>query len=239
MPDTPKPAPAATPPPPPTPAEQMALIEKYADEGDAQAQANWDDLLQIRADLWGVQSRIDRMMERKTKTSAAFGSIRHAARTLRTPTLTAVVTATAVVLVAFAAAPAAWWLAGSGEAAATPDTPVGWMARADQAMRGRDYRAAAAAYRAAYERGGDGPHCLGGLAECRMKLGEDGAALAVAEELVRLHPDFARGHTLKGLVYLRAGRRADALDEFRRAARMGDTVALTHLPAGGPRGDGG
>jgi PAS domain S-box-containing protein len=97
------------------------------------------------------------------------------------------------------------------------------------AMRGREYERAAGHLHAAAEAGADPTLALGALAECYFYLGRFEKALAACDRLNAEVPNAGRAHYVRGLVRHRQGRRGEAADEFRQAARFGDAVAAACL----------
>jgi tetratricopeptide (TPR) repeat protein len=97
-------------------------------------------------------------------------------------------------------------------------------------MRAGDHRGAATHFSLAASAGADPVLSLGGEAECRYYLGHYDAALALCDRLNASAPNAGRAHTVRGLVYLRQSRTADAMNQFREAVRHGDWIAATLLP---------
>ena len=71
----------------------------------------------------------------------------------------------------------------------------------------------------------------GNLALARLAKGDVNGARASARKAIALNPSYADAHRVLGLVYERKGRLAEAVQEFRRAQRLGlETEDLrTHL----------
>lgn len=73
------------------------------------------------------------------------------------------------------------------------------------------------------------PKATAALAECYYYLGRDDDALAACDRLKGSDQQAARAHYVRGLVWLRQGKAAEARRELVRAVALGDTAAVTLL----------
>lgn len=92
-----------------------------------------------------------------------------------------------------------------------------------------DYRGSLQAYQAAIGKTGDNAEILEQQSYAHMKLKEYDKALPYLDRLIALEPNSAWGFASRGVCYMNLGRRDEAIDNYLKAARLGDPWAQNEM----------
>lgn len=241
--------------PPNCPASEFASeVYKLSEGAEKSASSTMAGLLKLQGELKQVEHTLHEVIRDKANTVAALSGLKHLTKNRFPTAVTKTVKMTCVLFVCLATLStgmirpmqpdnyasvvqfptSTMATTTSNLGVPTPRTDaMTCLDNACAALKRGDHKTAAEEFRKAADSGCDPELCLGRLAECQYRLGQDTDALKTCSELSSKMPSSGWPQFVRGLVYERQGKIDDARYQYNVAAVKGHRGAKLKLSQSG------